>query len=118
MEISVNVGGTLTDPFKVETGVKQGDLLAPTLFSMSSPSCSITLPETAIRESTSDTGALENFLTYTASNSLPKPRFYWRLFVTSSTQMTVTWSHIQNPICSALWIDYRKHAGRSASRSV
>ena len=25
--------------------------------------------------------------------------------------MTVTWSHIQNPICSALWIDYRKHAG-------
>ena len=27
------------------------------------------------------------------------------------------WSHIQNPICSALWIDYRKHAGRSASRS-
>ena len=32
MEVSVNVGGTLTDPFKVETGVKQGDLLAPTLF--------------------------------------------------------------------------------------
>ena len=34
MEASVNVGGTLTDPFKVETGVKQGDLLAPTLFSV------------------------------------------------------------------------------------
>ena len=34
MEVSVNVGGTLTDPFKVETGVKQGDLLAPTLFSV------------------------------------------------------------------------------------
>ena len=76
----------------------------------------MTLSETAIRESTSDTGALENFLTYDAS--LPKPKFYWRLFVTSSTQMTVTWSHIQNPICSALWIDYRKYARRSASRSV
>ena len=36
MEISVNVGGTLTDPFEVETGVKQGDLLAPTLFSLQS----------------------------------------------------------------------------------
>ena len=34
MEISVNVGGTLTNPFKVETGVKQGDLLAATLFSV------------------------------------------------------------------------------------
>ena len=34
MEVSVNVGGTLTDPLKVETGVKQGDLLAPTLFSV------------------------------------------------------------------------------------
>ena len=34
MEVSVNVGGTLTDPFKVETGVKQGDLIAPTLFSV------------------------------------------------------------------------------------
>ena len=34
IEVSVNVGGTLTDPFKVETGVKQGDLLAPTLFSV------------------------------------------------------------------------------------
>ena len=34
MEVSVNVGGILTDPFKVETGVKQGDLLAPTLFSV------------------------------------------------------------------------------------
>ena len=34
VEVSVNVGGTFTDPFKVETGVKQGDLLAPTLFSV------------------------------------------------------------------------------------
>ena len=110
MEVSVNVGGTLTDPFKVETGVKQGDLLAPTLFSVFFSM--MTLSESAIRECTSDTGALENFLTYDAS--LPKPKFYWRLFVTSSTQMTVTWSHIQNPI----WIDYRKHARRSASRSV
>ena len=110
MEVSVNVGGTLTDPFKVETGVKQGDLLAPTLFSVFFSM--MTLSESAIRESTSDTGTLENFLTYDAS--LPKPKFYWRLFVTASTQMTVTWSHIQNPI----WIDYRKHARRSASRSV
>ena len=31
MEVSVNVGDILTDPFKVETGVKQGDWLAPTL---------------------------------------------------------------------------------------
>ena len=34
MEVSINVGGILTDPLKVETGVKQGDLLAPTLFSV------------------------------------------------------------------------------------
>ena len=34
MEVSVNVGGTLTDPLKVETGVQQEDLLAPTLFSV------------------------------------------------------------------------------------
>ena len=33
MEVSINVCDILTDPFKVETGVKQGDLLAPTLFS-------------------------------------------------------------------------------------
>ena len=67
-------------------------------FLFSSPSCSVMLSETTIRESTSDTGALENFLTYAAS--LPKPKFYWGLFVTSSTQMTATWSHTQNPICS------------------
>ena len=27
-------------------------------------------------------------------------KFYWGLFVTSSKQMTATWSHTQNPICS------------------
>ena len=81
MGVSVNVGGILTDPFKVEAGVKQRDLLAPTLFS--SPLCSVMLSETAIRESAPDKRALENFLTYGAS--LPKPKFYWRLFVISST---------------------------------
>ena len=34
MEVSVNNGGILTEPFKVETGVKQADLLPPTLFSV------------------------------------------------------------------------------------
>ena len=34
MEACVNVGGILTDSFKVENGVKQGDILAPTLFSI------------------------------------------------------------------------------------
>ena len=52
------------------------------------------------------------------SEIFPKPKFYWHLFVTSSTQMTMPWSHIQNPICSALWIEYRKYARRSASRLV
>ena len=100
MKVSVNVGSIFTDPFKVETGVKQETYLHRHCFLFSSPSCSMILSDTAIRESTSDTGALENFLTYAAL--LPKPKYYWRLFMTSSTQMTATWSHIQNPICSAL----------------
>ena len=117
MEVSVNVGGTLTDPFKVETSVKQGDLLAPTLFSVF---FSIVLND-AFRDCNQgiyiryrSSGKLFNIRRFAAKTKV----LLALLFVTSSTQMTVTWSHIQNPICSALWIDYRKHADRSVSRSV
>lgn len=34
-EACVSVGGVLTEPIKVENGVKQGDLLNPILFSIS-----------------------------------------------------------------------------------
>lgn len=34
MEACVSFGGMLTGPIKVENGVKQGDLLVPTLFSI------------------------------------------------------------------------------------
>ena len=82
MEVSVNVSGTLTDPFKVETGVKQGDLLAPTLFSVF---FSIVLDD-AFRDCNQEIyiryRSSGKLLTYAAS--LPKPKFYRRLFVTSS----------------------------------
>eukprot|EP00106_Octopus_bimaculoides_P020069 XP_014787511.1 PREDICTED: serine hydroxymethyltransferase-like [Octopus bimaculoides] len=34
MEVSANVGGTLSDPISLENGVKQGDIPAPALFAM------------------------------------------------------------------------------------
>ena len=34
MKARVNFGGTLSDPFNVDNGVKQGDLDAPTLFAI------------------------------------------------------------------------------------
>ena len=34
MEARVNFGGDLSDPFPVENGVKQGDLMAPVLFAI------------------------------------------------------------------------------------
>ena len=56
MEVSVNNGGILTEPFKVETGVKHQTYSHQHCFLSSSPSCSMMLSETAIRGFTSDTG--------------------------------------------------------------
>ena len=94
-------------PFKVETGIKQGDSLATdTVFCLLLHCAQWGFPETCNQGIYIRYRSSGKLLTYDAS--LPKPKFYQRLFVTSSTQMTVTWSHIQNPICSVLWIDYRK----------
>ena len=84
MEVSVKVGGILTDPFKVETGVKEGDVLAPTLFSVF---FSIVLNE-AFRHCNQgiyiryrSSGKLFNIRRFAAQTKI-------LLVVTSSTQMT------------------------------